>query len=183
VSSGPLSPALVSALEHHGEISKWLQASPTHVAEFRADPIAAIAKHFPKVDLKSATPPIDLSALSLAGLLRQFPADQATFEFFSEVWAFVAASQANMEAFESDRAGTIARLGAGKPDYVVTLVTEALTASSAGGGPQEFAALAALLHEMIRKQVIDPSGPVQARVSGELGEFILPPSEMPGGGQ
>jgi hypothetical protein len=183
-SGGPLSPALVSALEHHADITKWLQASPGNVAEFRANPTAAVKKHFPDVNLEGAGLRVDLSEVSLAGLVKRFPVDQATFDFFAEVWGFVAASPSNTQAFLEDRAGTIARLGTGKPAYVVSLVTEALTLAAGGtGGPQNFTALVALLHERAPNQVIDPTGPVAARVTGQIDEFVLPPSDQPRPGQ
>jgi hypothetical protein len=170
-----LNPALRRVVEEREAIQKWL-GKPENKAAFKRDPVRALRKQFPDLDLEKAVVegpvrvPVSLGGLDLGGV------DQATLDFFAEVWKYVAESEANANAFKADERGTIELLGKGKPERAVQQVIEAFRLNRSGGssGGPSFGRVA---HEAIFHEVFDPIGPVeslnvltQLRLSPEEGE-------------
>lgn len=166
-----LNPALRRVLKERKAIGEWLR-EPGNAAAFRLDPVQALGKQFPDLKLKRKLKdiyrvPITLGGVDLSGV------DQATIDFFSEVWKYVAESAANANAFEADTGGTIALLGKGKPDHAVQKVAEAFHVDASG----KLVSIQKIAREKIFHEIIDPIGPVPGPGRSFLTRLRPPPGE------
>ncbi|MGN6217700.1 MAG: hypothetical protein ACTHN7_12245 [Solirubrobacterales bacterium] len=171
-----LNPALRRVLKEREAIQAWLR-KPGNAAAFKADPVGTLRKQFPDLELKKGVVegpiyvPVSLGGIDLGGV------DQATLDFFAEVWEYVSDSEANAKAFEADRKGTITLLGRGKPERAVQQVIEAFRLNQSGGGSSGGGSKwGRVANEAIFHEGFDPVGPV-ASMEGFLTQFLLPPSE------
>lgn len=171
-----LNPALRRVLKERGAIQEWLR-EPGNAAAFKQDPVGTLRKKFPDLELKKSVVegpihvPVSLGGIDLGGV------DQATLDFFAEVWKYVAESEANANAFKANERGTIELLGKGKPERAVKQVIEAFRLNQgSGGGSGRGPSFGRVAHEAILHEVFDPIGPVES-VEGFLTQVFLPPVE------
>jgi hypothetical protein len=123
--------ALVDVLQaHEKELTAWLQ-DPANRERLMSDPLAALSEVLPEESLKTiGTPPKIRAELQkqLGSLqLEEFvPSRTPAMDLFDKVWAFVAASPANLAAFNADSNGTVRNADPAAPQEVVDEVITAI---------------------------------------------------------
>ena len=88
--------------------------------------------------------------------------DPAVLALFVKVWNYVAGGAPNIASFRGNPTGVITSLGQDQPEAVVTAVLKAFRLQGAA-----HSGFARLIGEAIEKEIIDPSGPVEAAVIDE----------------
>lgn len=148
---------------HKDAIQSWLSASPQNAEAFRRDPLKALAKAFPDLGLRERPRdrPSELGERVHIKGLADAP-DPAVLALFVKVWHYVAGGASNIASFRGNPTGVITSLGQDQPEAVVTAVLKAFRLQGAA-----HSGFARLIGEAIEKEIIDPSGPVEAAVIDE----------------
>lgn len=113
--------------EHEDTILAWLSEQPEALAAFVEDPLGALRRQFPALEL----PPGRKQYIPSRIKIELQPVDQAdavVLEIFQKLWEYVAASEANTRIFEIVPFSAIASVGASYPQDKVEQVMRAFEA-------------------------------------------------------
>jgi hypothetical protein len=152
--------------EQSDAIQSWLAASRENSGAFERDPVATLRKNFP--DLKIPATASSEHRIALGDSIRiggKAPAgpDPAVLVLFVAVWNYLGDSAANVAEFRANPVGVITSLGQGQEPSVVSEVMKAF-----GVSPNDAFSFGRLVDEAVLSGVLDPSGPVEATVVGEI---------------
>lgn len=114
--------------EREDAIFGWLAEDPEHLDAFIADPLATLSKRFPELKLPAGRKPYVPVQVKVQ-LQPTGQADPVVNEIFGKLWEYLAASEANAQAFEAAPFAVITSVGAPyRPDKVdqVTRAFEAV---------------------------------------------------------
>jgi len=113
--------------EHEDRILAWLSEQPEALAAFVEDPLGALRRQFPALDL----PPGRKAYVPARVKVELQPVDHTdpvVLEIFQKLWQYVAASEANTHTFETAPFSVIASIGATYPRDKVDRVVRAFEA-------------------------------------------------------
>ena len=113
--------------EHEDAILAWLSEQPEALAAFVEDPLGALRRQFPALEL----PPGRKLYIPTRVKLELQPLDQSdpvVLEIFHKLWEYVAASEANTHTFKTAPFWVIASVGATYPQDKVDQVVRAFEA-------------------------------------------------------
>jgi hypothetical protein len=110
--------------EHEDTILAWLSEQPEALAAFVEDPIGALRRQFPALELPAGRKPYVPSRVKIE-LQPAETTDPVVLEIFQKLYEYVAASEANTHTFETAPFSVIASVGAAYPADKVDQVVRA----------------------------------------------------------
>jgi hypothetical protein len=113
--------------EHEDTILAWLSEQPEALAAFVEDPLDALRKQFPALELPTGRKGYIPSRVRVE-VQPIDHTDPVVLEIFQKLWEYVAASKANAHTFETVPFSVIASVGAAYPRDKVDQVVRAFEA-------------------------------------------------------
>jgi hypothetical protein len=113
--------------EREDAILAWLSEQPEELDSFVEDPLGALGERFPELELPRGHRPYVPTNIEVK-LEPADGSDPVVVEIFQKLWEYVAASEANTQAFQTSPFSVIASIGAAYPPDKVDQVTQAFEA-------------------------------------------------------